>query len=218
MALPEDFRFSDVPPMQAEAERRAIVLFGENWRECCALANDDNGAAAICAKDNILSCDRERIRAFHIGNLHDLPDGSPAIVMYERDGVLKRIACYQSGKLHNPKIGGPAQIYYCPEGSISRIVHCRHGRHEDLFDGTPTKIEYSEAGDIAGGTSSLHGVLSAAQTKERLDAARINRVKSSCLCLNGPRIRGKLLPDNGLPQTVRLRKMHAYYISVISSM
>ena len=55
MAVPKDFKFSDFPAVQAEAERRVVVMFGEDWRAACSVTDINREHRAILAAENLQS-------------------------------------------------------------------------------------------------------------------------------------------------------------------
>ena len=178
MALPKDFKFSDFPAVQAEAERRAVVVFGADWHCVCSEAKDRIGSRAISAHDNFMSCDDDQIRTLKLGNLHDLPDGSPAFCQYNADGLLSHCVHYREGRISAPDDGSPAGIEYYPSGAVKSIDYYRNGQFSDLPDGTPAAVYFSEAGEIFGGKSSAIGRLSVGETIERLKEAKVHRIEN----------------------------------------
>ena len=146
MPLQKKFRFSGTPPVQAEAERRARLMFGPDWRAACFYTKTPEGRAAIEAAGRVLTVSFTEIFSRINSKLHDLEDGSPATIYYDQSGLVKGIAHYHDGKNCDPANGTPAQIYYKEDGAVS------------------------------GGFSSVTGVLSAAKTSDMLQVAQVRRV------------------------------------------
>ena len=141
MPLPKDFKFSDVTAVQTEAERRAAVMFGDDWMTSC-LPSGLGGSPGIAAGNKLLSFSEVRIWGRTNTLLHDLDDGSPAHVEYSEAGELLYMSRHRDGVLSDAADGSPAMIQYYRSGAIHVTVRARNGYHLDLPDGTPAVIEY----------------------------------------------------------------------------
>ena len=106
----------------------------------------------------------------------DLPDGSPANVVFYKDGSVRRVAHYRHGKIHAPTCFCPAVIEYYPAGAIKATLHYQYGKYQEQADGCPAGIHYSEDGKISGGCSVGKGKISASHAKHLIKAAQISRV------------------------------------------
>ena len=206
MPLDKDFRFSDIPTVQAEGERRARVLFGEDWIETCSLTEYHNGTSITDGSTSILSFSQSILRAWNAGLVHDLPDGSPAAIAYYPNGAISGTTHHCDGDMQDPDGGGPAIIDYFDDGTVKNTIHYKRGVREDpgnghpayvayfasgaikqyMFcraggacdpeDGAPAAVHYRATGEIASGVSSEKGRLTAKQTIEMLRSAQVRRV------------------------------------------
>jgi len=150
MALKPDFKFSDIPQVQTEGARRAVLMFGEDWRITCMPGADPDGESAIVHDNTMLSFDCIKFRAWTDGKRHNLSDGSPAVVKFFASGAR------------------------------SHVGHYRDGRLQDSEDGSPAQVDYNENGTISGGFSSgLNKNLSADETVAALKAAHVRRVEAA---------------------------------------
>ena len=148
MSLPKKFRFSKNPALQAEAERRSILMFGEDWRNVCSKSEDVSHCPAIIVRAQMISFSENALWTWYNDELEDLLDGSPAYVEYHPDGVLHRTS------------------HYCDSYPV------------DPSDGGPARIEYSECGEIIGGASSEKGGLTVEETSRLVAIAeKANQIR-----------------------------------------
>ena len=117
MALPKDFKFSHIPAVQAEAERRAGVMFGVNWKELCALKYEGDDTC-IAANNKRLEFRDDCLSASTGDWLHDLDDGSPAHISYWDTGITAATAHYFEDAPVDQPDGTPARIDYFENGEI----------------------------------------------------------------------------------------------------
>ena len=176
MPLPNYFEFSDVPSVQAEAERLACVMFGETWRETCTAGQDSMGFRAIKEDENMLSFSDESILIWKNGKLNDLHDGTPAEIQYYQDGVIKFLDHYVDDKLNDPPDGTPACVEYWKTGGIKYTSRNRDGKFRDLEDGSPSQIWYNKNGEITSAHSASNGLMTPEKAIELLEAAKVFRV------------------------------------------
>ena len=92
MPLPKKIKFDVPPSLLEEAQRRAVVMFGEDWRTVCSACHDNSRDQAICVGDLKLSFSQNGMWAWENDELHDLPDGSPASVW----GARLMVSCKKS--------------------------------------------------------------------------------------------------------------------------
>ena len=176
MHLANDFKFPGSPELQAEAERRAIIMFGEAWLKTCSQANNRGGARAIAARYRMMAFDDAQIRCWKHKRLQDLADGSPALCKYFSDGRLALRYYYSGGSLNDPKNGAPAVVEYHSSGILKKIAHYRYGEYYDPQDGTPAQINYSKLGESIHGWSAADGKLSAKEATKILKSVQVRRV------------------------------------------
>ena len=204
MPLPKKFKFPEL--MRIEAERRAVIMFGEKWRESCSPAETSAGDSTIAAGGKMLSFNTVRLRSWKDGQTHDMDDGTPSEVEYHDNGAVKRCGHYNNGFLHDPADGSPASIGRYSDGTLSAVRHFQQGQLQDPADGSPASISfyqngqvkraahyhddkernpedgspsavhYSELGEITSGILSGTGTISAAKTTEMLKSAQFRRV------------------------------------------
>ena len=146
MPLSKDFKFPTFPAVQEEAERRAVLMFGESWRDVCEVARDRFNNDAISNGDMMLSFSAKMVLSWASQRRNDLSDGYPA-----------RIAYYSNGNVHY-------------------TGHFRDDAVCDTEDGGPAQVRYSELGEVLKGHSSVHGHLSADESINMIKAAQFNRV------------------------------------------
>ena len=202
MALPRTFKFSAIAAVQSEGDRRASLMFGKVWRTRCFLSQDSARLPAIACDDNMLSYNATKLAAWRDGTLNDLLDGSCAEIEYYHNGETRKTSHYIAGTHQNPTNGISAVVCYFPNGSIQALGYCRdildnglpatvdypqngtvkavcycwNGDIADQPDGFPASICYSDVGEITGGTSSVAGSLTAAETIARIKDAQVRRV------------------------------------------
>ena len=206
MALKKDFQFPGPASLRAEAERRAVVMFGEDWRDGCSPNQATISSQSIARGELRLSFNKDGLWSSKADETSDLPDGSPAILRYFPDGTLQRAWRFRDDKLNDSSDGLPAKVEYFPDGSLKRKCHHRAGHaHDpdsstvadihwypsgvirttahycdgfycDPADGSPARVDYDETGEIAAGSSPKNGRLSASATIELLRLAQMRRV------------------------------------------
>ena len=176
MPISPDFKFAGSPAFQAEAERRAAIMFGENWRSACSQAKDRGGARAIAANDNLMSFDDVQIRSWKHNKLHDLADGSPALCKYHTSGHVALHIHYIGGHINDPAPGVHAFVEYYPSGRVKETSHYINDGYLDPQDGSPARINYSESGCIIGGWAASVGKLDALEVEQMLKAVQLCRV------------------------------------------
>ena len=162
--------------MQVEAERRAFVMFGENWQSLCSTVHDIRGTNAISLGGKTLAFTWEFLRTWDGLLAHDMSDGSPADIAYWPDGTVRRIEHFRDGTLNDPEDGSPAVICHHEVGTLKSIGHFFKGSRMDTDDNIPAHISYFEDGDIEGGISSVRGKLDADQVIKMLKAVQVSRV------------------------------------------
>ena len=175
MPLSPDFHFCDIPAIQAEVERRALVMFGENWESLCKSISDK----IIVADANKSLTFSETFKTICCGEgdcRQDLTDGSPSVIEFHPDGAVKRLTHHRDGKAHDPIGFLPAIIEYHQDGTIASTLHCLSGQLVNPDDGSPSGVQYSEAGEISSGYLVGNGKISAEQVLSLNNAAQVNRV------------------------------------------
>ena len=192
MALPADFIFSKIPAVQAEGERRAVIMFGADWKQVCDLddawglidTDEVDGEYIIVThhpKQLIKTVDYDaKGRPVQLESTErdcpcDLEDGSPAIVSYHLDGQLAFAAHYFYDTPEDTEDGVPAIVRYHPNGQIAFVAHYREDDLWDAADGTPGRIDYAEDGTVIGGQSAVKGDLTAEETVKMIKAAEVFR-------------------------------------------
>ena len=197
MALSKNFQFSFVPAVQAEAERRAVVMFGENWRADCTLGCDIYQAQGISQGGKTLAADALLLRAYENENVQDLSDGSPAEVDFYPAGVLRSTTHLRANKQNDPADGSPAHLAYHQNGRLAYAAHYQNGHLVDAADGSPAQINYSTSGEITNASSAETGPLSAAETIALLKSLQVRRVENLLAKADQSVIpAGRPLPEN----------------------
>ena len=176
MALPKNFQFPGPADFQAEASRRAAVLFGEDWRAVCVFCADRLKERALSSNDSILSFANLRLRVWQKDRLFDLSDGSPSEVAYYPNGGIAHVLHFLDYRRNDPSDGRPASVEYYANGALRSVRHFSDDTKTDTTDGTPAFVNYSESGEISSGFSSICGSLTAEETIAMLKAAQVNRV------------------------------------------
>ena len=178
MGLPKDFVFPGPDALRVEAERRAVVMFGADWREDCCVSNDRYGRHAIALNDTMLTFTSRHISTLVNGTSQDLLDGTPSEIEYYPDGVAHIVCHFRNGRADSPADGIPASVTYYHNGAIRHVVHMKNGERIDPADGTPCEVSYNRDGIITGGASSVNGALSDKETAKLLDIAK--KAKQVC--------------------------------------
>ena len=151
MPVDADFKFSDStnsPAVRAEAERRAVVMFGPDWRTVCEEGNDRQFFPAIGHNHVKLSLGATWLKAWTRDEADDLPDGSPACIKFHAGGQLMHITYCRAGKETAPAPGRPAHVDYFPSGAVKREVYYTNGRIENPVPEHPGIIEYYPNGIV----------------------------------------------------------------------
>ena len=153
MALPQDFKFPGVDAVQAEAERRAIAIFGKDWmakcsQSTCSLTDDGAVFPCICRGKYALAFTADTLFSSLNKKLQDLPAGTPAWHEYYDDGALRSSMHYHEDIAQDPEDGSPADIEYYESGQVKATAHCRDGAYHDPSDGSPAVIDYYPDGAI----------------------------------------------------------------------
>ena len=176
MPLLENFKFGGPAVLRIEAERRAIFMFGEDWRAACSFDADKRYNSAISAKDLALSFNGDSILAWRKQMLHDLDDGSPAFISYRSRGRVSFIEHYANDMRQDPADGSPAVVHYHSDGIVSRIAHFDRNVFFTPPDVRPAQIDFDRNGKISRGYSAENGELTAKQVVEMLKESQVNRV------------------------------------------
>ena len=193
MPLPADFKFSDIPAAQAEGERRAVLIFGADWRDACNCEVFRYAADGIDEFSLVLSSKKLSWHDVNQGGgvwftaaegvswtdklvPNDLADGSPAKLRYNCDGHISTAEYYRDGMQHDSEDGLPAVVHFYPNGQVRIVEHFLCGHFCDAEDGTPGLIYYAEDGAVSRGASAVNGKLTAEEVNKLLAAAKINRV------------------------------------------
>ena len=145
MALPRKFKFSDIPAVEAEAKRRAIVMFGEDWKQRCSLTCDARGDA-IAAHNLALFFESTKdcrcLWSSDNGIINDVIDRSAARVTFYESGMLESEGRYLNGDPHDAEDRTPAYIEYYISGIRKSEEHYFNGERNDPADGYPAVIVY----------------------------------------------------------------------------
>ena len=181
MALSKDFKFSDVPAAQNEAERRAILMFGASWRDVCVLCKDRRGSSGISFSEKTLSFEGQELVSWTNGERQDLDDWSPANVSYYLNGSIAFLEHYCDGIRCDAADGGPGLLEYYPSGGVKAVTHYSNGTYENTADGLPARVFYSDAGEVTSGLSRTENgltrkELSADEAVAMIKAAQVYRV------------------------------------------
>ena len=178
MHLPPDFKFSDIPEAQAEGERRAAVIFGDDWRTEAYLQNKgklDN--VHISANDwSLLITDKLSFTSCLRGRKQDLPDGSPSRIDFHPNGRVDCIVHFFADASNDPPDGSPAVCTYSVDGTVLMTAHWRNGKHIDPADGLPSTVNYDEHGAIISAFDSTAARISPEDVNKMIAADQVRRV------------------------------------------
>ena len=104
MALPKDFKFSDIPAFRSLHKGK--------------VSNLRDGSPAIIwyfPEGTVM-----RTENFRDGVLNDFDDGRPSTVHYYQDGSVARIEHFRDGHSEDRPDGSPAIVWYLESGEIDR--------------------------------------------------------------------------------------------------
>ena len=148
MAIPKDFEFPVViPAIESEFNRRAVLMFGKQWRQrcSCAFSNDESAFAIAVGSKELRIADSRR--------------DSSVVVIQNPNLWTAVISCSENGVMHDGIIGGrPSRIEYdYREGSPdfdeepailirSRTYHHTNDVCADSADGSPAMVQYGNDG------------------------------------------------------------------------
>ena len=141
MPLPPSFHFLGPSALQTEAERRAILVFGEQWREVCTQGEYNPHRTSIFVDEDRMTFNDRRIWNLGRDGLQDLSDGSPAKLAFHDDGSIESKAHFIADELNDPTDGSPAQVDYYKDGLIKRSYHYSDGKINDPDTGRPAFVE-----------------------------------------------------------------------------
>ena len=182
MPLPDDFKFSDIPSVQAEAERRAVVMFGADWKRVCDVALDDKDAAIVLGNKSLVfghvvlvfgSGEPELFLKARVGDEADLEEGSPAIITFYENGVVKAPTRMWCRWPTDGADGSPSHVKFHPNGNVKEVRYWEAAMKDTASLG---QIFYDEDGAVTGGASAAKGDLSAEEVNKMLAAAQVERV------------------------------------------
>jgi len=179
MPIPANFRFHACEPAaRREAERRAILLFGADWRAKCMPGHDRDRRFCFGVGEDSITARGSFVISWKNGEENDLPDGTPSVMQFYPNGQVWSTRRHQNGVLTDMSDGTPAIIQFYASGNVQSIQHLRNNELTDLPDGTPAEIDYAEDGSIAGGHSAV-GIkkLTGSEVEERLAAAKQFRIR-----------------------------------------
>ena len=161
------FVFSTIPSVQAEVERRACVLYGEDWRSSCKVSRGPvesevggrgvTDISSLLWKIIALSLD-DRFASppvFKHGQifLYDQWSGQSLTSMAHQtnDFILYRrneIRGYNGGFLSDLPDGSHALIAYHNNGGVRVSSHFANKALNDPADGTASHVEFYESGQM----------------------------------------------------------------------
>ena len=183
MPLPDDFKFSDIPAIQAEGERRAVVMFGADWKQDCALALDGKDAAIVLGNKSLVfghgvlvfgSGEPDLfLKASEGGAEDDLADGSPAIITFYESGIVKETTRMWCRWPADGADGSPAHVKYHSNGSVKEVRYWNAALKDTE---SLAQTFYAEDGAVTGGASAAKGDLSAEETTKMIKAVQVARV------------------------------------------
>ena len=150
MPLHKNFTFSSIPAAQAECVRRAVLMFGADWRAVCELECDG-------PQYSISDPESDGFLVFKVGNaddayafqlcstiggeygrddeeIIDLADGSCACVDFYPNGTVKKTLHFSGGEVNDTEDGQPACVEFAPDGRIDGIMHFTGGKENDAED------------------------------------------------------------------------------------
>lgn len=84
---------------------------------------------------------------FRNGHLEDTASGLPAVLVWS-GGSLVSVERYRRGHLNDTPDGDPAKVSFRPDGTIDSITHYTVGRLSDPPSGKPARVEYYPNGSV----------------------------------------------------------------------